>query len=39
MTLALTGYGVARGIALGRCHLAESNELEMGEYRIEKQEV
>jgi phosphotransferase system enzyme I (PtsI) len=39
MTLALTGYGVARGIALGRCHLAESNELEIGEYRIEKQEV
>ena len=39
MTLALTGYGVARGIALGRCHLAESNELEIGEYRIEEREV
>ena len=39
MTLALTGYGVSRGISLGRCHLAESNELEIVEYRIEKEEV
>ncbi|MBT8060075.1 MAG: phosphoenolpyruvate--protein phosphotransferase [Gammaproteobacteria bacterium] len=34
MTLALTGYGAARGIAIGRCHLAERNELDIGEYRI-----
>lgn len=34
MTLALTGHGVTRGIAIGRCHLVERNELEIGEYRI-----
>ena len=39
MTLALTGHGVARGIAIGRCHLAERNELEIGEYRIGPDEV
>jgi phosphotransferase system enzyme I (PtsI) len=39
VTLALTGYGVARGIAIGRCHLAERNELEIGEYRIGPDEV
>jgi phosphotransferase system enzyme I (PtsI) len=35
MTLALTGYAVGKGIAIGRCHLAERNELEIGEHRIE----
>ena len=39
MTLALTGHAVARGIAIGRTHLAERNELEIGEYRISKDEV
>jgi phosphotransferase system enzyme I (PtsI) len=39
MTLALTGHGVARGIAIGRCHLAERNELEIGEHRIEASDV
>lgn len=39
MTLALTGHAVARGIAIGRCHLAERNELEIGEYRIGQEEV
>lgn len=39
MTLALTGHAVARGIAIGRTHLAERNELEIGEYRIGKEEV
>jgi len=39
MTLALTGHAVARGIAIGRCHLAERNELEIGEYRIGRDEV
>ena len=34
MTLALTGHAVARGIAIGRCHLVERNELDIGEYRI-----
>jgi phosphotransferase system enzyme I (PtsI) len=34
MTLALTGQPVARGIAIGRSHLAEHNELEIVEYRI-----
>ena len=35
MTLALTGHAVARGIAIGQSHLAERNELEIGEYRIQ----
>jgi len=39
VTLALTGHAVARGIAIGQCHLAERNELEIGEYRIEPGEV
>ena len=39
MTLALTGYGVARGIAIGRTHLAERNEIEIGEYRIKNRDV
>lgn len=30
---------MARGIAIGRTHLAERNELEIGEYRIGKEEV
>jgi phosphotransferase system enzyme I (PtsI) len=34
MTLALTGQAVSRGIAIGQAHLAERNELEIGEYRI-----
>ncbi|MFC1796526.1 phosphoenolpyruvate--protein phosphotransferase [Pseudomonadota bacterium] len=34
MTLALTGHAVTSGIAIGRTHLAESNELEIGEHRI-----
>ena len=39
MTLALNGHAVARGIAIGRCHLAERNEIEIGEYRIGPDEV
>jgi phosphotransferase system enzyme I (PtsI) len=39
VTLALTGHAVGRGIAIGRCHLAESSELEIGEYRIGADEV
>ncbi|HET6593868.1 MAG TPA: phosphoenolpyruvate--protein phosphotransferase [Xanthomonadales bacterium] len=39
MTLALTGHPVARGIAIGRCHLVERSELEIGEYRIAAEEV
>jgi phosphotransferase system enzyme I (PtsI) len=39
MTLALTGYAVGKGIAIGRCHLAERNELEIGEHRIEPDAV
>ena len=39
MTLALTGHGVSRGIAIGRCHVVVSNELEIGEHRIRKEEV
>ena len=39
MTLALTGHGVARGIAIGHCHIVVSNELEIGEHRIAPDEV
>ncbi|MBT8050526.1 MAG: phosphoenolpyruvate--protein phosphotransferase [Gammaproteobacteria bacterium] len=39
MTLALAGHGVARGIAIGRCHLVIRNELEIGEHRIVASEV
>ncbi len=39
MTLALTGHAVASGIAIGQTHLAERNELEIGEYRIEHDDV
>lgn len=39
MTLALTGHAVGRGIAIGRSHLAEGSELEIGEYRIGADEV
>ena len=39
MTLALTGHGVARGIAIGRCHVVVRNELEIGEHRIEPGQV
>jgi phosphotransferase system enzyme I (PtsI) len=39
MTLALTGQGVTGGIAIGQTHLAERNELEIGEYRIEQEDV
>jgi len=39
MTLALTGHAVARGIAIGQTHLAERNELEIGEYRITADEA
>ena len=39
MTLALTGHAVTSGIAIGQTHLAERNELEIGEYRIEPEDV
>ena len=39
MTLALTGHAVARGIAIGQSHLAERNELEIGEYRIQPTDI
>jgi len=39
VSLTLEGYAVAPGIAIGRVHLAESNELEIGEYRISKNDV
>jgi phosphotransferase system enzyme I (PtsI) len=39
MTLALTGHAVSRGIAIGQTHLAERNELEIGEYRIQPDDV
>ena len=39
MTLALTGHAVASGIAIGQTHLAERNEFEISEYRIEQKDV
>ena len=39
MTLALTGHAVSRGIVIGQAHLAERNELEIGEYRIPEDAV
>ncbi len=37
MTLALTGHAVTSGIAIGQTHLAERNELDIEEYRIERE--
>ncbi len=34
MSITLKGHAVAPGIAIGRIHLAERNELDIGEYRI-----
>jgi phosphotransferase system enzyme I (PtsI) len=39
MSFTLKGQAVAPGVAIGRVHLAESNELEIGEYRIGKDDV
>jgi phosphotransferase system enzyme I (PtsI) len=39
MSLTLKGHPVAPGIAIGRIHLAERNELEIGEYRIGQRDV
>jgi phosphotransferase system enzyme I (PtsI) len=39
MTLALTGHAVSRGISIGQIHIAERNELEIGEFRIQATEV
>lgn len=39
MTLALTGHAVSRGIAIGQAHLAERNELEIGEHKIQPDAV
>ena len=39
MSLTLKGHAVAPGIAIGRIHLAERNELEIGEYRIGRSDV
>jgi phosphotransferase system enzyme I (PtsI) len=39
VTLALTGQGVADGIAIGRAHIAERSEAEIGEYRIDERDV
>jgi len=39
MSFTLKGQAVAPGVAIGRVHLAESNELEIGEYRISKKDV
>jgi phosphotransferase system enzyme I (PtsI) len=37
--LTLKGHAVAPGVAIGRIHLAERNELDIGEYRISRKNV
>ena len=39
MTFSLHGVGVSQGIAIGRVHLVERNQLEVSEYRVEESEV
>ena len=39
MSLTLKGHAVASGIAIGRIHLAERNELDIVEYRIGRDDV
>ncbi|MBT8049256.1 MAG: phosphoenolpyruvate--protein phosphotransferase [Xanthomonadales bacterium] len=39
MSVKLEGHAVAPGVAIGRVHLAESNELEIGEFRIGREDV
>ena len=39
MSLTLKGHAVAPGIAIGRVHLAERNELDIVEYRIGRDDV
>lgn len=39
MSLTLKGHAVAPGIAIGRIHLAERNELDIVEYRIGRDDV
>jgi len=39
MSLTLKGHAVASGIAIGRIHLAERNELDIVEYRIGQDDV
>ena len=39
MSLTLSGHAVAPGVVIGQVHLAESNELEIGEYRINQEDV
>lgn len=39
MTLALHGVGVSRGVAIGKAHIIAHNQLEIPEYRIEKNDL
>lgn len=39
MTFSLHGVAVSRGIATGRVHVVERNQLEINEYRLEPEEV
>lgn len=39
MTLALSGHVVEGGIAVGQTHIIQRNELEIGEFRIEAEQV
>ena len=39
MTIALHGLGVSRGIAIGKVHIIEQDQLDIPEYRITEQQV
>lgn len=39
MTIALSGHAVVGGIAVGQTHIIQQNELDIGEFRIETEQV
>jgi len=39
MTVALHGMGVSRGIAIGKAHIMETNQLVIPEYKIRKRDI
>lgn len=39
MTLALHGVGVSRGVAIGKAHIIERNQMEIPEYSVKKKDI
>lgn len=39
MTLALHGVGVSRGVAIGKAHIIERNQMEIPEYSVRKKDI